>query len=181
MYLRNMKQQVAEKLQDVGIKAISIHGRTRKQMYKGHANWDLIAKVKSNPRMHIPIFGNGDVDSPEKAEIMKNQYGLDGAMIGRAAIGNPWIFNEIKHYFCTGEKLEKPNIKEKIKICKQHLIHSIDWKGENLGIAEMKRHYPNYFRGIPNFKPFRIKLVTSESLNEILDTLDEISKIFIDH
>ena len=173
--------EVAEKLQDVGIKAISIHGRTRKQMYKGHANWDLIAKVKSNPRMHIPIFGNGDVDSPEKAEIMKNQYGLDGAMIGRAAIGNPWIFNEIKHYFCTGEKLEKPNIKEKIKICKQHLLHSIDWKGENLGIAEMKRHYPNYFRGIPNFKPFRIKLVTSESLNEILDTLDEISKIFIDH
>ena len=173
--------EVAEKLQDVGIKAISIHGRTRKQMYKGHANWDLIAKVKANPRMHIPIFGNGDVDSPEKAEIMKNQYGLDGAMIGRAAIGNPWIFNEIKHYFCTGEKLEKPNIKEKIKICKQHLIHSIDWKGENLGIAEMKRHYPNYFRGIPNFKPFRIKLVTSENLNEILDTLDKISTIFIDH
>ena len=173
--------EVAEKLQDVGIKAISIHGRTRKQMYKGHANWDLIAKVKSNPRMHIPIFGNGDVDSPEKAEIMKNQYGLDGAMIGRAAIGNPWIFNEIKHYFCTGEKLQKPNIKEKIKTCKQHLLHSIDWKGENLGIAEMKRHYPNYFRGIPNFKPFRIKLVTSENLNEILDTLDEISKIFIDY
>ena len=173
--------EVAEKLQDVGIKAISIHGRTRKQMYKGHANWDLIAKVKSNPRMHIPIFGNGDVDSPEKAEIMKNQYGLDGAMIGRAAIGNPWIFNEIKHYFCAGEKLQKPNIKEKIKTCKQHLLHSIDWKGENLGIAEMKRHYPNYFRGIPNFKPFRIKLVTSENLNEILDTLDEISKIFIDY
>ena len=173
--------EVAEKLQDVGIKAISIHGRTRKQMYKGHANWDLIAKVKSNPRMHIPIFGNGDVDSAEKAEIMKNQYGLDGAMIGRAAIGNPWIFNEIKHYFCTGEKLEKPNIKEKIKICKQHLLHSIDWKGENLGIAEMKRHYPNYFRGIPNFKPFRIKLVTSENLNEILDTLDKISTIFIDY
>ncbi len=173
--------EVAEKLQDVGIQAISIHGRTRKQMYKGHANWDLIAKVKSNPRMYIPVFGNGDVDSPEKAEVMRNQYGLDGAMIGRAAIGNPWIFNEIKHYFCTGKKLQKPNITEKIKICKQHLIHSIDWKGENLGIAEMKRHYPNYFRGIPNFKPFRIKLVTSEDLNEILDTLDEISTTFIDY
>ena len=170
--------EVAERLQDVGIKAISIHGRTRKQMYKGLANWDLIAKVKNNQRMHIPIFGNGDVDSPEKAKIMRDKYGLDGAMIGRAAIGYPWIFNEIKHYFKTGQHLSKPSLKERVSMCKQHLLHSLDWKGEKLGIAEMKRHYSNYFKGIPNFKSCRIKMITSESSHEVLEILENIPRKF---
>ena len=170
--------EVAERLQDVGIKAISIHGRTRKQMYKGVANWDLIAEVKNNQRMHIPIFGNGDVDSVEKAKIMKDKYGLDGAMIGRAAIGYPWIFNEIKHFFKTGQHLPKPSLEERVSICKQHLLHSLDWKGEKLGIAEMKRHYSNYFKGIPNFKSCRIKMITSESSDEILKILETIPSKF---
>ena len=170
--------EVAEKLQDVGIQALSIHGRTRKQMYKGEADWSLIGEVKNNPNMHIPIFGNGDVDSPEKAKLMKDRYGVDGVMIGRAAIGNPWIFNEIKHYFKTGEHLALPNIADRVIACKQHLKHSIEWKGEILGIAEMKRHYTNYFKGIPHFKDYRIKMVTSNNHEEIQQLLDEVEKEF---
>ena len=167
--------EVAERLQDVGIKAISIHGRTRKQMYKGVADWTLIKAVKDNPRMNIPVFGNGDVDSPEKAKLMRDEFGLDGAMIGRASIGNPWIFNEIKHFLKTGNYLERPNMTERVLACKQHLKHSIEWKGSVLGIAEMKRHYTNYFKGIIDFKPYRIKMVTSDCQEEIQDTLDEVA------
>ncbi len=166
--------EVAERLQDVGIKAISIHGRTRKQMYKGEADWTLIGQVKNNPKMHIPIFGNGDVNSPEKALEVKNKYGVDGVMLGRAAIGYPWIFNEIKHFLKTGEHLNKPTIQDRINVCKQHLKHSIEWKGEILGIAEMKRHYSNYFKGIPHFKDYRKKLVTSNDKDQIFYTLKEI-------
>ena len=164
--------EVAERLQDVGIKAISIHGRTRKQMYKGEADWQLIGEVKNNPKMHIPVFGNGDVDSPEKAILMKNRYGVDGVMIGRAAIGYPWIFNEIKHFMKTGHHLPKPSIKERVLVCKQHLKHSIKWKGLTLGIAEMKRHYSNYFKGIADFKEIKTKLVTSNDVNEINEILE---------
>ena len=170
--------EVAERLQDVGIKAISIHGRTRKQMYKGEADWQLIGEVKNNPKMHIPVFGNGDVDSPEKAILMKNRYGVDGVMIGRAAIGYPWIFNEIKHFMKTGHHLPKPSIKERVLVCKQHLKHSIKWKGLALGIAEMKRHYNNYFKGIPNFKKYKMTLVTSNNAEEIEETLNVIYKEF---
>ena len=167
--------EVAERLQDVGIKAISIHGRTRKQMYKGVADWTLIKAVKDNPRMNIPVFGNGDVDSPEKAKLMRDEFGLDGAMIGRASIGNPWIFNEIKHFLKTGNYIERPNMTERVLACKQHLKHSIEWKGSILGIAEMKRHYTNYFKGIIDFKPYRIKMITSDCQEEIQDTLDEVA------
>ena len=172
--------EVAERLQDVGIKALSIHGRTRKQMYKGQADWTLIGEVKNNPRMHIPIFGNGDINSAEKVQEVKNKYGVDGVMIGRGAIGYPWIFNEIKHYLKTGENLTPPSIKDRVKICKQHLKHSIEWKGQKLGIAEMKRHYTNYFKGIPHFKEYRIKMVTSESPEEIHSILEKVSKEFAD-
>jgi len=167
-------QEVAKRLQDVGIQALSIHGRTRKQMYKGEANWDYIAKVKEDPAIHIPIFGNGDIDSPEKAELYKNKYGVDGIMIGRAAIGYPWIFNEIKHFLATGEKLEEPDLEERIAIAKKHLKFSIEWKGEKKGIFEMRRHYTNYFKGIYNFKPYRTRLVEGNSYQEVLETLDEI-------
>ena len=173
--------EVAERLQDVGIKAISIHGRTRKQMYKGNADWTLIKAVKDNPRMNIPVFGNGDVDSPAKAKLMRDDFGLDGAMIGRASIGNPWVFNEIKHFLKTGNYLDKPNMTERVEACKQHLKHSIEWKGNILGIAEMKRHYTNYFKGIIDFKPYRIKMVTSDSPHEINDTLDEVAIKFKDY
>ena len=166
--------EVAERLQDVGIKAISIHGRTRKQMYKGEADWTLIGQVKNNPKMHIPVFGNGDVNSPEKAMEVKNKYGVDGVMLGRAAIGYPWIFNEIKYFLKTGEHLNKPTIQDRINVCKRHLQHSIEWKGEILGIAEMKRHYSNYFKGIPHFKDYRKKLVTSNDKDQIFSTLKEI-------
>ncbi len=166
----------AERLQDVGIEAISIHGRTRKQLYKGEADWTLIGDVKNNPRMHIPVFGNGDIDSPEKTVEYRNRYGVDGIMIGRASIGYPWIFNEIKHYMNTGEHLAKPGIKERVNITKDHLEMSIRWKGETLGIAEMKRHYTNYFKGIANFKEYRTKLVTSYELNEIRELLDYIEE-----
>ena len=170
--------EVAERLQDVGIQALSIHGRTRKQMYKGDADWTLIGEVKNNPKIHIPIFGNGDVNTPEKAVLMKKKYGVDGVMIGRAAIGNPWIFNEIKHYLKTGENLSRPNIKDRVDACKQHLEHSIEWKGEVLGIAEMKRHYTNYFKGIPHFKNYRIKIITSNNQEEIESLLDEVTTKF---
>lgn len=170
--------EVAERLQDVGIEAISIHGRTRKQMYKGEADWSLIADVKNNPRMHIPVFGNGDIDSPEKAVEYKEKFGVDGLMIGRASIGYPWIFNEIKHFHKTGEHLPKPTLKQRIELTKRHLEMSIKWKGEKLAIVEMKRHYTNYFKGIPHFKPYRTKLVTTFELNEIFDTLDEVADRF---
>ena len=170
--------EVAERLQDVGCQAISIHGRTRAQMYKGDADWRPIAEVKNNTRMHIPVFGNGDVNTPERAIEMRDKYGLDGAMIGRASIGYPWFFNEVKHYFKTGEHLPSPTIQERVDVAKRHLQMSVDWKGEKLGILETRRHYTNYFRGIPNFKPYRKTLVTSENLMEIYDNLDDIKHVF---
>jgi len=170
--------EVAKRLQDAGIQALTIHGRTRKQMYKGKANWEHIHKVKDCPEIHIPIFGNGDVDSPEKALEFKNTYNVDGIMIGRASIGNPWIFNEIKHFLNTGKKLPLPTLHDKIAAVKKHLTLSIDWKGERKGIHEMRRHYTNYFRGIPNFKPYRNKLVQLNSYQEIDTLLDEILYVF---
>ena len=170
--------EVAERLQDVGIKALSIHGRTRKQMYKGVANWDYIAEVKNNPKINIPIFGNGDIDSPEKAVEYKKKYGVDGIMIGRAAIGNPWIFDEIKYYLKHNKRKSPPSIDERILAVKKHLDFSIKLKGEKLGIVEMRRHYNNYFKGIENFKEYRMKLVLSENINSSLETLDEISSIY---
>ena len=167
---------VAERLQDVGIEAISIHGRTRKQMYKGDADWTLIAEIKNNPRMKIPVFGNGDISSPEKAVEYKNRYGVDGIMIGRAAIGHPWVFNEIKHFMKTGEHLAPPGIKERVEVTREHLEMSIKWKGVNLGIAEMKRHYANYFKGLPFFKDFRTKLVMSDNIDEIRAVLIAIEQ-----
>lgn len=166
--------EVAERLQDVGIKAISIHGRTRKQMYKGEADWSLIAAVKNNPRMTIPVFGNGDINSPQKAVEYKNRYGVDGVMIGRASIGNPWFFNQVKHFIKTGEELALPTIDERVDVVKRHLEMSLEWKGEHEGIVEMRRHYANYFKGIRDFKPLRMKLVTSLEMQEIFDTLEEI-------
>lgn len=172
--------EVAERLQDVGIKAISIHGRTRQQMYKGEADWSYIAQVKENPRMHIPVFGNGDIDSPEKAVEYKNKYGVDGLMIGRASIGYPWVFREIKHFVATGQHLDPPSLQERIDVAKEHLLRSVEWKGEKLGIVEMRRHYTNYFKNIPNIKPFRAKLVTSMDLQEILETIEMIDYQFAD-
>ena len=166
--------EVSERLQDVGIKALTIHGRTREQMYKGLANWNYIAEVKNNPRIKIPIFGNGDVNSPEKVLEYKTKYNVDGVMIGRAAIGNPWIFNEVKYFLKTGSSLSKPDMKERVEVCKTHLIKSVEWKGEKLGILEMRNHYANYFKGIPNFKDTRVKLVTLDTLSEIIEVLDEI-------
>lgn len=166
--------EVAERLQDAGIKALSIHGRTRQQMYKGEANWEWIAKVKENPRMHIPIFGNGDVDSPQKALLYRNRYGVDGIMIGRGAIGNPWIFREIKHYFKTGEILAPPTVEERIGAIKKHIQRAIQWKGEKLAIYETRSHYTNYLRGLPHIKPHRSQLVTLNSLDAIYEVLDKI-------
>lgn len=171
-------EEVAERLQDVGIKGLSIHGRTRKQMYKGEADWTKIGKVKDNPRIHIPIFGNGDIDSPQKAVEYKNRYGVDGIMIGRASIGNPWIFREIKHYIKTGEILPPPTVAERIEATRQHLNHSLKWKGERLGIVEMRRHYTNYFRGLRGVKHYRSKLVTSMDIDYIFDVLDEIEQVY---
>lgn len=170
--------EVAKRLQDVGIQALSIHGRTRKQMYKGEANWDYIAEVKNHPDIHIPIFGNGDIDSPEKALEYKQRYGVDGLMIGRAAIGYPWIFNEIKHFLKTGEKLPPPSIEERVQIAKQHLEFSVQWKGERKGIFEMRRHYTSYFKNIPHFKPYRTRLVEAPSFNETLAILHEVAEKF---
>ena len=171
-------EEVAERLQDEGIEALTIHGRTRKQMYKGTANWNYIADVKNNPRISIPIFGNGDIDSPLKAKEYKEKYGVDGIMIGRAAIGNPWIFNQIKKYLNEDEEIEKPSIDERINILKKHLLFSAEWKGEKLGLIEMRRHYSNYFREIENFKEYRMKLILSESINNSMDLLKEISEKF---
>ena len=172
--------EVAERLQDVGIKAISIHGRTRTQMYKGSADWTLIGEVKNNQRMNIPVFGNGDIDSPQKAIDMKNRYGVDGVMIGRASIGYPWIFSEIKHFLKVGEMPVAPSLSDRIEAARQHLNHSVEWKGEGLGVLEMRRHYANYFKGIPHFKPYRMKLVTSDVYEEVLFVLNEIEKEFAD-
>ncbi len=172
--------EVAEKLQDVGIKAISIHGRTRQQMYKGSADWSLIAEVKNNPRIHIPVFGNGDVNSPQKALEMKNYYGVDGIMVGRASIGYPWVFREIKHYIKTGEKLPFPTIIQRVEACRKHFQMAVKWKGEKLGIFETRRHYANYFRSIPHFKDYRTRLVTLETEEEILEILNEIMYRFRD-
>ncbi|MCB9360466.1 MAG: tRNA dihydrouridine synthase DusB [Flavobacteriales bacterium] len=171
--------EVAERLQDVGIKAISIHGRTRKQMYKGEADWSLIADVKNNPRMHIPVFGNGDVSTPERAKENKERYGVDGIMIGRASIGYPWIFNEIKHFLKIGEHLAPPTLKDKFDAAKEHLLMSVEWKGEKLGILEMRRHYTNYFKGISHFKDHRMKLVTLDHIDDLLAAFDEIEDKFI--
>lgn len=169
---------VAERLQDVGIKALSIHGRTRAQMYKGVADWTLIREIRKNPRIQIPIFGNGDVDSVEKAANWRMEYEVDGIMIGRASIGYPWIFREIKHFFKTGELLAGPTLEERIEVCKTHLTKSIEWKGEKTGIFEMRRHYSNYFKGLPNFKDFRMKLVSLESLPDIYAVLEEINATY---
>jgi tRNA-dihydrouridine synthase B len=170
--------EVAERLQDIGVQALTVHARTRAQMYKGHSDWSHIARVKNNPRITMPIFGNGDIDSPEKALEYKNKFGLDGMMIGRAAIGYPWIFNEIKHYFKTGEHLAQPTMTDRIEAARNHLTWSMDWKGERVGIVEMRRHYTNYFKGIPNFKEHRLKLVTLESAEQLFKTLDEIQDVY---
>ena len=173
--------EVAERLQDVGIKALSIHGRTRAQMYKGDANWAPIAAVKNNPRMHIPIFGNGDVNSAERAIEMRDVYGLDGAMIGRASIGNPWFFKQIKHYFETGAQMAPIGMTERIEAARRHLKMAIDWKGEVLGVLETRRHYSTYFKGIPDFKPYRTKMVTSDHSVDVFNTFDEVEKVFGDY
>lgn len=167
--------EVAERLQDIGVQALAIHGRTRSQLYKGDADWSWIARVKENPRIHIPIFGNGDVDSPEKALAYKNKYGIDGIMIGRAAIGNPWFFREVKHFFATGEKLDPPTIKERIDVVRQHLHASVKWKGPRVGIFEMRRHYSNYLKGIVNIKLLRTQLVTMDTVDEIEDLLNSFN------
>ncbi len=173
--------EVAERLQDVGCQAIAIHGRTRAQMYKGEADWRLIAEVKNNPRMHIPVFGNGDVSSPEAAKRMRDAYGLDGAMIGRASIGYPWFFNEVKHYLKTGTHLTPPTMEERVEAAKRHLEMAIAWKGPKLGVFETRRHYTNYFRGIPNFKPYRLKMVTSDEAADVFAALEEVLEKFGDH
>ena len=167
-------EEVAERLQDVGIQALSIHGRTRKQMYKGEADWSHIARVKNNPRIHIPIFGNGDIDSPEKAMLYRERYGVDGIMIGRASIGNPWIFREMKHYMATGEHHQPPTLSERVDAARRHLLRSVEWKGPKLGVLEMRRHYTNYFKGLEGVKTFRSRLVTEDDLPILLGILEEI-------
>jgi nifR3 family TIM-barrel protein len=168
--------EVAERLQDVGIKALTIHGRTRAQMYKGEADWTLIAAVKNNPRIHIPIFGNGDIDSPEKALEYKKRYGVDGVMIGRAAIGYPWIFREVKHFLKTGQHLPLPTFEERLTVCRTHFEKSVAWKGDKVGVFEMRRHYAQYFRGLPDFKPWRTQLVNAGTPEEICDILDALNE-----
>ncbi len=170
--------EVAERLQDIGVAALSIHARTRAQMYKGSADWSHIARVKNNPRITMPIFGNGDIDSPEKALEYKNKYGIDGIMIGRAAIGNPWIFNDIKHFFKTGDRLPVPSIFDRVDAARNHLQWSMDWKGERVGIVEMRRHYTNYFKGVHGFKEYKQKLVTQDSFNDLFETMKEIEAVF---
>lgn len=173
--------EVAERLQDIGVQALTVHARTRAQMYKGHSDWTHIERIKNNPRITMPIFGNGDIDSPEKALEYKNRFGLDGMMIGRAAIGYPWIFNEIKHYFKTGEKLAPPNMHDRIEAARNHLTWSMDWKGERVGIVEMRRHYTNYFKGIANFKEHRLQLVTLDDAEGLFKALDEIADVYGDY
>lgn len=171
--------EVAERLQDVGCKAISIHGRTRAQMYKGEADWSHIAAVKNNPRMHIPIFGNGDVNSPERAMEMRDKFGLDGAMIGRASIGNPWFFKQVKYFFETGEHLPEITVADRVEMARRHLQMEIDWKGKEIvGVMETRRHYTNYFKGIPDFKEYRMKMVTSDSAQDVYDVFEEVLQKF---
>jgi len=170
--------EIAERLQDIGIQALTVHGRTRVQMYKGSADWTLIGRLKENQRLTIPIFGNGDIDSPQKALEYKNRYGVDGVMIGRAAIGYPWIFNEIKHYLIHGERPAPPDVAERVKATRKHLEFSIRWKGERTGILEMRRHYTNYFKGLPDFKPYRMRLVESLDIPELYSILDEITDTY---
>ncbi|MGV3596952.1 MAG: tRNA dihydrouridine synthase DusB [Bacteroidota bacterium] len=171
-------EEVAQRLQDIGIAALTIHGRTRKQLYKGPADWTLIGQVKNNPNIEIPIFGNGDVDSPEKALAMRNEYGVDGVMIGRGSIGNPWIFREVKHFMQRGEILAPPTLNERVDACKTHLLKSIEWKGEKTGIFEMRRHYTNYFKGFENFKNYRTTLVSIEDVDVIIETLEEVRSTY---
>jgi len=173
--------EVAERLQDVGCKAIAIHGRTRAQMYKGDADWKPIADVKNNARMHIPVFGNGDITSPERAMEMRDEYGLDGAMIGRASIGNPWFFKQVKHFFNTGEHLDPISLEERVEAARRHLQMAIDWKGEILGVFETRRHYTNYFKGIPHFKEYRMKMVTSDHSQDVFAAFDEVLEKFAGH
>lgn len=173
--------EVAERLQDVGVQALTVHARTRAQMYKGQADWTHIARVKNNPRITMPIFGNGDIDSPEKALEYKNKYGLDGMMIGRAAIGYPWIFNEIKHYFKTGEHLPPPTMQDRVDAARNHLTWSMDWKGERVGIVEMRRHYTNYFKNVHAFKEYKQRLVTTDDAQELFNILNEIEEVFVDY
>jgi hypothetical protein len=165
---------VAERLQDAGVQALAIHGRTRSQMYKGSANWEPIAEVKNNPRMVIPVFGNGDVDSPEKALLMRDKYGLDGAMIGRASIGNPWFFNQVKHFFNTGSHLEPPTLEERVVVARKHLERAIAWNGIQAGLLETRRHYSNYFKGYPDFKEYRTRMVTAATKEEVFAVFDEV-------
>ena len=172
--------EVAERLQDVGIKALTIHDRTRVQLYKGEADWTLIGEVKNNPRMNIPIFGNGDIDSPQKAVEYKNRYGVDGIMLGRASIGYPWVFREIKHYIQTGQLMSGPTIDERVEACMIHFEKSIAWKGQRVGIVEMRRHYANYFKGLDHFKEYRMKLVQSENIEEIKDILNSVASAYKD-
>lgn len=174
-------EEVAERLQDVGIQALAIHGRTRSQMYKGEADWEPIANVKNNSRIHIPIFGNGDVNSPEKAVLMRDRYGLDGAMIGRASIGNPWFFKDVKHFFKTGEHAEPASLQERVQTARRHLEMAIDWNGEHAGLYETRRHYTNYFKGIPHFKEFRLRMVTAESKEKVFEVFDEVLEKFSVH
>jgi len=166
--------EVAEQLQDTGIAALTIHGRTRAQLYRGTADWTLIGEVKNNPRMYIPIIGNGDITGPEVALDMKNRYGVDGIMIGRAAIGNPWIFREIRQYLKDGSLLPPPNVTERVEVARQHLLHSVEYKGERRGMFEMRKHYSNYFKGFPNFKPFKMMLMETEEVDGVLEILEEI-------
>lgn len=173
--------EVAERLQDIGVQALSIHARTRAQMYKGHSDWEHIARVKNNPRITMPVFGNGDIDSPEKALEYKNKYGVDGIMIGRAAIGYPWIFNEIKHFMKTGEHLPVPTMNDRIEAARNHLIWSVEWKNERVGVVEMRRHYTNYFKGIHGFKEYKQKLVTTDDLHRLLDVFKEIEEVYVNY
>ena len=173
--------EVAERLQDIGVQALTVHARTRAQMYKGHSDWSHIQRIKENPRITMPIFGNGDIDSPEKALEYKNKYGVDGIMVGRASIGYPWIFREIKHYFKTQELLPPPTIAERVEACKSHFEFSLRWKGDKLGILEMRRHYTNYFKGIPHFKEYRMKMVTSDDSKDVFAAFDEVLEAFPDY
>ncbi len=172
--------EAAERLQDIGIQALTIHGRTRVQMYKGSADWSLIGAIRENPRMRIPVFGNGDIDSPQKALEYKNRYGIDGIMIGRAAIGYPWIFREIQHFLKYGERPAGPSVAERVRVTKKHLDFSIRWKGDRLGIFEMRRHYTNYFKSIPDFKPFRTRLVEANDKEQVISILDEVMETYSD-
>lgn len=173
--------EVAERLQDIGVQALTVHARTRAQMYKGHSDWTHIERIKNNPRISMPIFGNGDIDSPEKALEYKNKFGLDGMMIGRAAIGYPWIFNEIKHFFNTGEKLTPPTVADRVEAAQNHLIWSMEWKGERVGIVEMRRHYTNYFKGIHGFKEYKQKLVTTDGHNELFEIFNQIREVYANY